>query len=50
MCARLHCHRESIYHHKQNTVRNRNVKGTSGEGSEGNEEHLETRGKAILGI
>lgn len=33
-----------------NTVRNRNMKGTSGEGSEGNEKHLETGGKAILGI
>lgn len=46
----LHCLSESTYHHKQNVGRNTSIKGTSGEGSEGNEEHLETGGKAILAI
>lgn len=42
--------RDYIYYHKQNVGRNVNIKVTSGEGSEGNEEHLEIGGKGILVI
>lgn len=30
---------EYIYHHQQNAGENMNIKGTSGEATEGNEEH-----------
>lgn len=32
--------RERIYHHEWNTGSNMSIKGASGEGSQGNEEHV----------